>query len=154
MDFIVWSCRVMHAAAATVWIGGLVFQNAVMLPVVRHEGEERSRLSGILAKRFAGFAWMCAWTMLVTGTILMLLDPRFVWFEYRTAWSVLLGFKQLTFVLLVVYAFGTARLQSLLGAGSGDAPPETVALILHRLRQFRTVSLFLGLLALVLAVSM
>ena len=150
MDFVVWASQVMHVAAATVWIGGLVFQNAVMMPVVRHEGEEASRVSVILGKRFTGFAWMCAWTMLVTGAILMLLDPRFVWFEYRTGWSVLLGFKQLIFVLLVFYAFGVARLLGRLE--SADA--QTGVLILHRLRQFRTMSVLLGLCAMVLAVSM
>jgi uncharacterized membrane protein len=150
VEFVVWASRVMHVAAAMVWIGGLVFQNAVMMPVVRHEGEEASRVSIILGKRFAGFAWMCAWTMLVTGAILMLLDPRFVWFEYRTGWSVLLGFKQLMFVLLVFYAFGVARLLGRLE--SADA--QTGVLILHRLRQFRTISVLLGLCAMVLAVSM
>ena len=150
MDFLVWACRVMHVAAATVWIGGLVFQNAVMLPVVRHEGEEASEMSVVLGKRFAGFAWMCAWSMLVTGIIIMLLDPRFVWLEYRSSWSMLLGFKQLTFVLLVFYAFGIARLLERLGT----ADAETGVLILHRLRQFRTMSVLLGLCAMVLAVSM
>ncbi|HLF14839.1 MAG TPA: hypothetical protein VI932_08130 [Bacteroidota bacterium] len=150
MDFVVWACRVMHVAGATVWIGGLVFQNAVMMPVIRHEGEEASGLSVILGKRFAGFAWMCAWTMLVTGAILMLLDSRFVWFEYGMPWSVLLGFKQLIFILLVFYAFGIARLL----ARFEGADAETGNLILHRLRQFRTMSVLLGLCAMVLAVSM
>lgn len=150
MDFIIWSSRVMHVAAATVWIGGLVFQNAVMMPVVAHEGEETSRLSGILGRRFSGFSWMCAWSMLVTGSLLMLLDPRFVWFEFATGWSVLLGFKQLIFALMVFYAFGIARLLPALD-GADDAKRT---LVLHRLGQFRKISLLLGLCALVLAVSM
>jgi len=126
MEFVAWAGRVMHVVASMVWIGG--------------------KIGG----RFVGFAWMCAWTMLVTGVILMLLDPRFVWFRYDTRWSVFLGLKQLIFVLLVFYAFGIARLLERLGG----ADNETGILILHRLRQFRTISILLGLCAAVLAVSM
>lgn len=150
MDFIVWASRVMHAAAASVWIGGLVFQNAVMAPVLRHDGEEVSGSSVVIGKRFSGFSWMCAWMMLATGVVLMLLDPRFIWFEYGVRWAVLLGLKQLIFILMVVYAFGIARLSAGLDTADGD----TRSLILHRLRQFRTMSLLLGLCALVLAASM
>jgi uncharacterized membrane protein len=150
VDFVVWASRVMHVSAASVWIGGLVFQNTVMMPVVRHEGGEASGVWVAIGKRFAGFTWMCAWTMLATGAILMLLDPRFVWFNYTTGWSVLLGFKQLIFVLLVFYAFGIARLLS----GIDGADEATEVLIVHRLRQFRTISVLLGLCAVVLAVSM
>jgi len=140
----------MHVVGAIVWIGGLVFQNVVSMPVLRYEKEENSPSTVKIGIRFTGFTWTCAWTMAVTGIILMLLDPRFLWFEYGSRWAVFLGIKQLIFVLLVLYAFGIARL---LGRLDG-ADEQTGILIMHRLRQFRTISILLGLTAAVLAVSM
>lgn len=140
----------MHVVGSMVWIGGLVFQNVVSMPVLRYEGEEQSASTMKVGGRFAGFTWTCAWTIGVTGVILMLLDPRFLWFDYGTRWSLFLGIKQLLFVLLVFYAFGIARLLRRLEG----ADRETGALILHRLSQFRTLSILFGLTAAVLAVSM
>jgi uncharacterized membrane protein len=150
LEFVIWASRVMHVVGSMVWIGGLVFQNVVSNPVLQYEGEERSASTLKVGTRFVGFVWICAWTMAVTGVILMLLDPRFLWFEYGTRWSVFLGLKQLIFVLLVFYAFGTARLLARLDGADG----QTGVLIMHRLRQFRGISILLGLCAAVLAVSM
>jgi uncharacterized membrane protein len=150
MDFVIWASRVMHVLASVVWIGGLVFQNVVSMPVLRYEGEEGSPSTVKVGGRFVGFTWMCAWTIAVTGCILMLLDPRFLWFRYGTPWAVILGFKQLLFILLVVYAFGIARLLVRLDG----ADEKTGLLIMHRLRQFRSISILAGLCAVVLAVSM
>lgn len=146
----IWASRVMHVVGSMVWIGGLVFQNVVSMPVLRYRQEESTPSAMKIGARFTGFTWICAWTLAVTGVILMLLDPRFLWFEYGSLWAVLLGVKQLIFVLLVFYAFGIARL---LG-GLERADEQTGILIMHRLRQFRGISLLLGLSAAVLAVSM
>ena len=102
MEFVAWAARVMHVAAFAVWVGGLVYRTAVMGPVIRHHKAENLDLLRISNTRFQGYCWMCAWTMLVTGAILMLLDPRFLWFEYDSRWSVMLAFKQIIFLLLVV----------------------------------------------------
>lgn len=150
MDFVIWASRVMHVLGSIVWIGGLVFQNVVSMPVLRYEGADQSPTTVKIGTRFVGFVWICAWTMSVTGLILMLLDPRFIWFQYSNQWSVLLGFKQLLFVLLVFYAFGIARLLGRLES----ADETTRLLIIYRLRQFRTMSILFGLCAAVLAVSM
>jgi len=140
----------MHVLSSVVWIGGLVFQNVVSMPVLRYEGEEGSPTTVKIGRRFVGFTWTCAWTIAVTGFILMLLDPRFLWFDYGTRWSVILGIKQLMFFVLVFYAFGIARLLGRLDGADGG----TGLLIMHRLRQFRTISILFGLSAAVLAVSM
>jgi len=150
LEFVSWASRVMHVVGSMVWIGGLVFQNVVSMPVLQYEKEEGSASNMKVGARFVGFVWICAWTLAVTGFILMLLDPRFLWFEYGTQWSVFLGIKQLIFVLLVFYAFGIARLLGRLD----EADEETGILIMHRLRQFRMISILLGLCAAVLAVSM
>jgi putative copper export protein len=152
VDFVIWAARVMHAAGFAVWVGGLVYQNAVMGPVLKHHNAQGLEPVRTTLVRFQGFTWMCAWTMLTTGVVLMLLDPRFVWFEYSTAWSVMLGFKQLLFVFMLFYAFGYGRMLKRFIAGGDD--PETALLVLHRLRQFGALSVVLGLTAGVLAVSM
>jgi len=100
MDFVVWACRVMHVTSAVVWIGGLIFLNAVLNPVLQHQGLFTSQVSVAISKRFLPFLWSSLWSLVVTGFLLMLLSPRFLWFDFSTGWSQLLAAKQLLFLLL------------------------------------------------------
>ena len=100
----------MHIFGVIVWLGGLMFQNAVVQPIVNFESPDVNAAMRKVFHRFTGFIWMSVWTVFVTGAILMLLNPRFFWFRYDDRWSVLLGFKQLIFILMIVYAFGHARM--------------------------------------------
>ena len=85
----------------------------------------------------------------------MLLSPRFVWFQYPDAWSVLLGLKQFLFVLMMLYAFAHARMLRLLEPSTREnGPDETAELLRHRADQFRKISIALGILAVLLGAAM
>lgn len=145
----------MHVLSAVVWLGGLIFQGAVAGPIISQKGDHAKAAMRDVGRRFIGFIWMSVWTLLVTGVIMMLLDPRFVWFRYRDRWSILLGFKQLVFILMVLYAYGYARMMSYLDQPSSNGGfNERAELFRHRVEQFRKISIFLGLLAVLLAAAM
>lgn len=145
----------MHLFSAVVWLGGLMYQSAVVAPVAHDQGEAGRVLQKLMGKRFTGIVWMCAWTMLATGAVLMLLSPRFIWFRYADRWSIFLLLKQIVFVLLVVYAFGLARMEQYLGSPSSNGGfNERAELYKMRVAQFRTISVALGIGALLLAAAM
>ncbi|MBI1803086.1 MAG: hypothetical protein HY033_05920 [Ignavibacteriae bacterium] len=145
----------MHVFGIVVWLGGLMFQSAVAAPIIQFEGELAKAAMRKVHKRFVAFVWMSAWTMLITGVLLMLLNPRFVWFRYQDRWSVLLASKQLIFVLMMFYAFGYARMLKYLETPSSNGGfNEKAELYRRRLDQFRKISIVLGIAALLLAAAM
>ena len=145
----------MHVFSVVVWLGGLMFQSAVAMPIVQLESEHAKSAMRKVNKRFIGFVWMSVWTMLITGVIMMLLSPKFIWFQYHDRWSILLGLKQLIFILMVLYAFGYARMLKYLEAPSSNGGfNDKAELYRHRVTQFRKISIFLGITALLLAAAM
>src|ERR1041385_876941 len=145
----------MHIFGVVVWLGGVMFQSAVAMPIVQFENEHARSVMRKVNQRFVGFIWMSAWTMSITGILMMLLNPKFIWFHYDNRWSVLLGFKQLIFVLMVFYAFGYARMLKYLDAPSSNGGfNEKAELYRHRVNQFRTISIFLGITAVLLSAAM
>ena len=155
MDFLLWSCRVLHIFAVVVWLGGLMFQNAIIHPIAEVEGRVVRATIGRMNKRFLSFIWMSVWTIGITGVCMMLFNKQFVWFQYSDRWSILLGLKQLIFVLIVFYAYGYARmLHYLLSPSSNGGFDEKADIFSKRLHQFRTISIFLGIVALLLAAGM
>ncbi len=129
-----------------------MFQNAVARPVFQLEQADGP--STQMGRRFIGFIWMSAWTILITGILMMLMSTRFVWFAYSDTWSILLGLKQIVFLLMVVYAFGYARMLSHLSTSSEEGSNESVDLYRLRVHQYRTISIFLGITAILLAAGM
>ncbi len=145
----------MHIFSVLVWLGGLLFQSAVMLPAFHAQEQRSTALLRAIEKRFVGFIWMSVWTLLITGILLMLLDQRFLWFQFRDRWSVLLGFKQLIFLLMVAYAFGYARMLQYLGTPSSNGGFNEKAVIYRdRINLFRRISIALGLTAMLLGAAM
>ncbi|MBI3788502.1 MAG: CopD family protein [Ignavibacteriales bacterium] len=112
MDFVLWACRLMHVVSVVVWFGGLIFLNAVFIPIVEHH--EATKLQVVLGtqKRFLPFIWSCFWSLLITGILLMLLSPKFLWFEYSTLWLKLLAVKQFAFLLLAFFSWQTVQVFS------------------------------------------
>ena len=132
-----------------------MFQNAVAMPVIQREHEHARSAMRKMNLRFVGFVWMSAWTISITGVLMMLMNPHFVWFHYENTWSILLGLKQIVFVLMVVYAFGYARMLSYLNAPSTNGGfDEHAELYRHRVHQYRTINIFLGITAVLLAAGM
>ncbi len=145
----------MHAFGIIVWLGGLMFQSAVAMPIMQFENELVKAAVRKVQKRFVAFVWMSAWTILITGILLMLLNPRFVWFQYSDRWSMYLAWKQVIFVLMVFYAFGYARMLKYLETPSSNGGfNEKAELYRRRLDQFRKISILLGIAALLLAAAM
>ncbi len=109
MDFVLWVCRVMHVISALVWMGGLIFVNAVMNPVLEHEKSTRGTLPMAIYRRFFGFIWMSLWTLLATGILLAVTSPQFRWFDYSTPWTKLLAIKELAFLLMAFFAWQSKK---------------------------------------------
>ena len=123
MDFVLWVCRVMHVVSVVVWLGGLIFLNAILHPISAYH--QQTKLVTVLEaqKRFLPFVWSSLWTVFVTGVLLMLLSPRFLWFEYSTTWSQLLAVKQVAFLLLMFFSWQSAKVVAKMGeavSGEGD----------------------------------
>ena len=145
----------MHIFAVIVWLGGLMFQNAVALPVVKFESQDANTAMRKVQHRFTAFIWMSVWTVCITGVIMMLLSPRFFWFHYDDRWSILLGLKQLAFILMTFYAFGHARMLSYIDrASQSGVPADTIALAHERAGQFRKMSIALGIASTLMAAAM
>lgn len=153
MDFVLWACRVMHVVSAVVWIGGLIFINAVLNPILQHQGLITSQVSLAVSRRFLPFVWSSLWSMVITGLLLMLLSPRFIWLDFSTGWSQLLAVKQLLFLLLAGLSWQAAkvvtRLENAVREGSGEA--EGWALALQKLVRR---SILFGLLSILCAAGM
>lgn len=105
MDFVLWACRVVHVVSVVAWVGGLIFLNAVLRPVANYERAARSTVILRIQKQFLPFVWSSLWPLLITGVLLMLLSPRFIWFDYSTWWSKLLVVKQVSFVLVLFFSW-------------------------------------------------
>ena len=105
MDFVLWASRVVHGVSVIVWLGGLIYFNAVARPITEHHRATRSTLSVEILRRFQSFIWSSVWPLMFTGLLLMLLSPRFVWFDYSTSWARLLAVKQVALLLLFFFAW-------------------------------------------------
>lgn len=112
MDFVLWACHAMHAVSIIVWFGGLILINAVLLPVFNHDSQHRSRSLLASLKRFQGFIWSSFWTAFITGFLLMILSPRFLWFNLSTLWLVLLTVKEASFALMGFFTWQMSRVVS------------------------------------------
>jgi uncharacterized membrane protein len=155
MEFLLWATRSLHLFAVVVWLGGLLYQAVVTFPVSTASQTQFAEMIRHQLRRFIPFIWLCVWTILVTGVGLMLFSPRFVWFSYPDGWSILLGTKQVVFVLMAFFSLGYvrmfSRLDSVLSRG-GD--PSTVVVYYERMTQFARMNVGLALIALLLASGM
>ena len=133
-----------------------MYQAVVTIEVARSEGTEFTPQTIHMLRRFAPFVWMCVWTVLVTGVALMLFSTRFVFFQFNDLWSILLAMKQATFLLMVFFSFGYARMfaraEELMK--EGVKPLDDVLPYHHRMLQFGRINIALGILALLLATGM
>ena len=127
-----------------------MYQAVVTLPVAKAEQIELTENSLHLLRRFQPFVWMCVWTILVTGIGLMLFSPQFVLFQYSDRWSVVLGLKQLTFLVMVFFSFGYARMLRMVVAVRGEARE----LCYRRMLQFGKINVGLGIIAILLAAGL
>jgi uncharacterized membrane protein len=109
MEFVLWSARVVHVLSAIVWIGGLIYANAILNPVLEHERITRQRWMQFVNRRMMGYVWFTVWPLLLTGTLLMLLHASFRWGEYGTTFNRLLALKQALFLLMLFFSWQTKK---------------------------------------------
>lgn len=123
MDFILWVSRVMHVVSAVVWLGGLIFLNAVLNPVLRHQGMTQTEAAVATIRRFIPFLRFSIWTILTTGIFLTILSPRHLQLDGMTLWSVLLVTKVVLFLVLLFFSWQigkvAARLEEIKNGGDG-----------------------------------
>ena len=143
----------MHAVSAVVWIGGLIFMNAVLHPILQYQGLISSQVSMAVSRRFLPFVWFCLWSMVVTGLLLMLLNPRFLWFDFSTDWSKLLAAKQILFLLLAGVSWQAAKVVAKLETAVRDGSDEVEGWSLALQKLVRRSILF-GLLSILCAAGM
>lgn len=145
----------MHIFSVVVWLGGLMFQAAVAMPIIQSEGKAARATMRKINQRFSGFIWMSVWTLLATGLILMLIEGRFTFFQFHDRTSIVLGLKELIFILMAFYAVGYTRMMKYLddpsSNGGFDQRAETYR---HRVTQFRTISIVLGIAGILLAAAL
>jgi uncharacterized membrane protein len=155
LNFVLWVCRSLHLIGIVIWLGGLMFQSAVLQPVLQHNADSGGGLNRQVSRRFTGFVWMSVWTMLITGVIMMLLNPHFLWFQFKDTWSVIVGIKEVVFILMVLYATGYARMLKYLDSPSSNGGfNEKAELYKHRLDQFRRMNIALGIIGIFLGAAL
>jgi uncharacterized membrane protein len=121
MEFVLWSARVVHVLSAVVWVGGLVYCNAILNPVLEHERLTRERWMQIVNRRMMGYVWLTLWPLLVTGVMLMLLHPKFRWGDYDTTFNQLLALKQVSFFLMSFFSWQTKKVFENMSESSENA---------------------------------
>ena len=151
MDLLLWVVRVSHIFAVIIWLGAMVYQAAVTLPLWIPGDSNSTKIVLASLRRFLPFQWMGLTTVLVTGICLMLFSTRFVFFSYPDWWSVALGLKQIIFLCMAFFSLGFARMVQRHSQPDRDAPEETLRL---RIFQFNRNGVFLGIVAMLLSVSM
>jgi uncharacterized membrane protein len=153
MDFVLWVSRVMHVVSAVVWIGGLIFMNTVLHPILHHRHEMLSPTALAIRQRFFPFLWSGFWTLLGTGIFLMLLSSKFLWLDVSTVWSQLLTAKVVLFLLLWFVSWQAASVvRSIEASVAGE--PEAAEAWARTLEALIRRSIVLGLISFLCAAGM
>jgi uncharacterized membrane protein len=105
MEFVIWACRVVHILSAIVLLGGMVYYNAVFTPVADYEGAFSQDWMRAVDQRFQGFIWSTVWPMLVTGVILLLMQPNLSSISFVDLWTWMMAVKILAFFSLVFFSW-------------------------------------------------
>jgi uncharacterized membrane protein len=153
MDFLLWTVRGIHVFALVIWLGGFLYESAVVLQ--SSQVDQSGSLAGQLRefRRFVPFVWMSLWTLLVTGIALMLFSPRFVFFQLDDLWSVFLVLKQVGLVLLLILSFGYSRMCTRAAEALGGSSDQATA-FMTRIHSIRKAMMVLGILTILFASGM
>jgi uncharacterized membrane protein len=156
MDFLLWACKSLHSFSAVLLLGGILFQAGILYPVARVEMFETHSFTLHLERRFIPFVWLSLWTLLTTGVFLSIFSEEYRLFEFSTRRQMILLLKELTFLLIAFFSFGYVRVFRLLEKIilSQEQNSEAVAILLQRMKSFRTINVFLGITILLLAAGM
>ena len=122
MEFIIWACRVIHILSAAVLLGGMVYYNAVLSPIVEYEKATALAWMRAVDQRFQGFIWTTVWPLLVTGVLLFLMQPNLADLALDDPWTQVMAVKFFAFVLLVFFAWQSGVVVRHMAASIGSDP--------------------------------
>ncbi len=158
MEFMMWATRSMHIFSAVVWLGGLLYMGGILYPVFRYEELTTSLQYIRIERRFTGFVWMCVWTTAITGVLLMLFSPRFVFGQYRGEWDYLLLAKECLYVLMIGVAISGTRIvkkmESIVAVAPADGARDDLMMQHQKMLKRRRTNLALGIITLLVSTRM
>ena len=158
MEFMMWATRSMHVFSAVVWLGGLLYMGGILYPVFRYEDMTTSVQYVRIERRFTGFVWMCVWTTAITGVLLILFSPRFVFGRYRSEWDYLLLVKEFMYVLMVGVAISGTRIikkmESIIASAPADGTRDDLMMQHNKVLRRRRTNLALGIITLLVSTRM
>lgn len=105
MEFVIWACRVVHILSAMVLLGGMVYSNAVLSPILEFENASGLRWMRAVEQRFQGFIWLTVWPLLLTGILLLIMQPKLSVAALDDAWTLLMAVKVVSFLLLAFFGW-------------------------------------------------
>lgn len=148
--------RWLHFVAAFTWVGGLIFVNLVLTPVVQPKGIPPPfvRLMGM--ERFRWFAWGSIIIIIITGFYnILVVKPIFEGLVSESYRAILIT-KLLAFLVMIIVTAATSMyLKAKITKappGPGGTPPEELKKLGPLLVIFSRLNLGLGLLVILLAV--
>jgi putative copper export protein len=158
MEFMMWATRSMHIFSAVVWLGGLLYMGGILYPVFGYEGLTTSPQYVRIEKRFTGFVWMCVWTTAITGVLLMLFSPRYLFGRFRGEWDYLLLGKEFVYILMVGVAIsGTSvvkKMEAVVASAPADSALGDLMMLHQKMLKRRRINLALGIITLLLSTRM
>lgn len=158
MEFMIWATRSIHAFSVVVWLGGLLYMGGILYPVFRHERMTVTPLYVQIERRFIGFVWMSIWTTAITGTLLMLFNPKFRFGSYQAPWDILLLIKQIIFAAMIIVAISTGKIvkkmESILANAPSSSLENRISFHNDRILVRRRFNLVFGLAALLISTRM
>ena len=139
-----------HLVAAITWLGGIIYINLVLLPVLNTlEPSTAGKLMGENAKRFSVIAWTSIGLLIVTG--LMQLDAD-TFFDFSTDFGTFLTLKLITVSIMIIIGLYITLLLApkirKLAPTEGDAPTLEFLNLQKRLPLLIRTNMILGILVL------
>jgi uncharacterized membrane protein len=131
----------LHMLATVIWIGGIAFQAALLLPLALQpetQPRERRKLLKSLRTRFQPLAWLCLAVLVGSGLTQMAANPNYDGLlVIDNRWSIAILLKHIAIAFMVaLMAFQTwvlyprwARLELILARSSGQADAGEASLL-------------------------
>jgi len=155
LDFLSWICRSLHLLGGIIWLGGLIFQQLVLIPVSKIEHNLSISVIRKMSAQYQKIQWLGIIIVVTSGVYMITRHTNYIWFQFYDRWSVFVGFKQLIFILMFFYAYGSFKMSKYIESPSSNGGyDKKTEVFRNRINQFRTTSIILGIMALFLGTAM